>query len=183
MINEGNARIIVLDRDGVINADSPDYIKTPDEWIALPGSPEAIALLSNAGYRVYVATNQSGIGRGLYTDETYQAINRKMLETIESAGGNIEAVVYCPHSPEDGCECRKPKDGLMRQIESMTGEKLTGAIVVGDSARDLKAAESVGAQRFLVLTGNGRKTAEETNDSEVRVFDDLLAIARELTGA
>jgi len=167
-------KIIVLDRDGVINRDSSEYIKTPDEWLPIPGSLEAIAKLVDHGFRIFIATNQSGIGRGLFNEATYKTIEQRMIECIESAGGHVEGVFYCPHGPEAQCDCRKPMGGLLLQIEEATGQKLAGCFLVGDSLRDLQAAETVAAQGILVLTGNGRKTLAGLDaDHGVPVFDDL----------
>jgi len=181
-----NKPVIVLDRDGVINRDSPDYIKAPDEWNALPGSLEAIAQLTANGFQVYVATNQSGIGRGLYSEATYKTIERKMLDEVASAGGKIEKVFYCPHSPDDNCDCRKPSPKLLQDVIAATGADGSDLIMIGDSLRDLQAAESVDAQQFLVLTGNGIKTLNTLQDTgklrEVCVYDDLADAVDAITG-
>lgn len=168
-------KILVLDRDGVINADSPEYIKSPEEWHPLPGSIEAIARASKAGFTIAVASNQSGVGRGLFDLDTLSAIHDTMIEAIEAAGGRIDLIVFCPHHPDDNCECRKPKAGLLRRIESELGTSLAGQWVIGDSARDLAAARSVDATPVLVRTGNGRKTESGLADLNVQVFDDLAA--------
>lgn len=167
--------VLVLDRDGVINADSPEYIKSPDEWQPLPGSIDAIARASNAGFTIAVASNQSGVGRGLFDLDTLSAIHDVMIEAVEDAGGRIDLIVFCPHHPDDNCECRKPKAGLLRRIESELSTSLAGQWSVGDSARDLAAARVVGAQPVLVRTGNGRKTEREFIDTDVKIFDDLTA--------
>ncbi len=168
-------KVLVLDRDGVINADSPDFIKSPDEWQPLPGSIEAIARASRAGYVIAVASNQSGVGRGLFDLDTLSAIHDVMIEAVEDAGGRIDLIVFCPHLPDDNCECRKPKPGLLRRIESELGTSLAGQWSVGDSARDLEAARAIDAQPVLVRTGNGRKTEAGLADERVMVFDDLSA--------
>jgi len=174
-------KIIVLDRDGVINIDSPDYIKTPEEWNPLPGSIEAIAKLTGSGYRIFIATNQSGIGRGLYTEATYREIEQKMLAMIEDGGGKIEGIFYCPHTPDDRCACRKPQPGLLYEIEKAIQRSLENVVFVGDSRRDLDAAETVGAKGVLVLTGNGRKTLEGLDeDHGFDVYDDLLGVTEAL---
>ena len=168
--------MVVLDRDGVINRESEDFIKTPDEWIPLSGSLDAIARLTSAGFPVIVATNQSGVGRGLFDLAALDAIHDKMRREVEAAGGDLAGIFFCPHTPEDGCDCRKPKPGLLRQIERRFDISLTGSPVIGDSARDLEAAVAVGAQPILVRTGNGRRTEKELDErSDVRVFDDLAA--------
>jgi D-glycero-D-manno-heptose 1,7-bisphosphate phosphatase len=174
-------QIVVLDRDGVINRDSSGYIKSASEWEALPGSLEAIALLSRAGFRVVVASNQSGLGRGLFTLEDLKKIHHKMESQIRDAGGRLAGIFFCPHHPEENCDCRKPKPGLLRQIESSFQCKLTGHPVIGDSERDLEAARAVGARPILVLTGNGARTARKIGvDNRCEVFDDLAAAAHVL---
>lgn len=174
-------KLLVVDRDGVINKDSPDYIRTPDEWIPLPGSLEAIAALNRAEYEVVVATNQSGVGRGLFTAEVLAAIHRKMTAGVEAAGGRLAGIFFCPHAPEANCDCRKPRPGLLRQIETAFGCSLTGQPIVGDSERDLVAAQAVGGRAILVRTGNGRDTeARLKASSGIEVFDDLAAVAAAL---
>ena len=151
-------RLIVLDRDGVINHDSDQFIKSPDEWRAIPGSLEAIARLNQAGYRVVVATNQSGIGRGLFGMSTLTAIHDKMFKSLSHVGGRIDAVFYCPHAADSNCECRKPKPGMLTQIGLRFGVDMKAVPVVGDGLRDLQAAAAIGARPMLVLTGKGEKT-------------------------
>jgi D-glycero-D-manno-heptose 1,7-bisphosphate phosphatase len=154
-------KLIVLDRDGVINHDSDQFIKSPDEWTPIPGSLEAIARLNQAGYRVVVATNQSGIGRGLFDISMLNAIHNKMHRALAQAGGRIDAVFFCPHSGDSQCECRKPRAGMLQEIGRRFGVDLTGVPALGDSLRDLQAAETVGAQPMLMLTGKGEKTLRE----------------------
>jgi len=149
---------IFLDRDGVINEDSDDYIKSADEWHAIPGSIEAIAKLSQANYQVFVITNQSGLGRGLFDALALRNMHAKMQQLVQQAGGRIHGIYYCPHKPEDNCECRKPKPGLLTQIRDETGHDLTQAYFVGDSLKDLEVAQAVGAKGVLVETGKGKKT-------------------------
>ena len=151
-------KLIVLDRDGVINRDSEQFIKSPEEWRPIPGSLEAIARLNHAGFRVVVATNQSGIGRGLLDMATLNAINDKMHRALALAGGRIDALFDRPHTADSACECRKPKTGMLKEIGVRFGIEMTGVPCVGDSVRDLQAAEAVGAQPMLVLTGKGEKT-------------------------
>ena len=151
-------RLIVLDRDGVINHDSDQFIKSPDEWRAIPGSLEAIARLNQAGYRVVVATNQSGIGRGLFGMTTLTAIHDKMFKALTQVGGRIDAVFYCPHAADSNCDCRKPKPGMLQQIGMRFGVDMHDVPVVGDGLRDLQAASAIGARPMLVLTGKGEKT-------------------------
>lgn len=150
--------IIILDRDGVINQDSDDFIKSPDEWIPIPGSLEAIARLNHAGFNVFVATNQSGIGRGLFDLETLHAIHQKFLQALQKHGGRIEAILFCPHTPDDNCDCRKPKPGLYQEIAARNYQSLKDVYVLGDSFRDLEAAIAVSAKPVLVQTGKGERT-------------------------
>ena len=175
-------KFIILDRDGVINQDSDEFIKSPDEWIPIEGSLNAIARLSRAGFHIFVATNQSGIARGLLTIETLHAIHQKMLAEVQHRGGSIEAILFCPHGPDDGCDCRKPRPGLYLEIGRRTGQSLNGIPVIGDSLRDLQAAESVGARPILVRTGKGQRTlsghAEQV--SHIAVYDDLASAVEEL---
>ncbi len=169
------ANIIVLDRDGVINHDSDDYIKSADEWLPVPGSIEAIASLSQAGYRVAVATNQSGLARGLFDEYALARMHSKMLCLVEEAGGQIEAVCYCPHAPEENCDCRKPGTGLLEQIQNELSAPLSGSVMVGDSLKDLQAALAFGMQPVLVRTGKGMATELRLGELEstVPVFDSL----------
>lgn len=159
-------KTVILDRDGVINQDSDAYIKTPDEWIAIPGSLEAIARLTQAGYQVVVATNQSGLARGLFTQAALDAIHHKMEGAIQQRGGELAGIYYCPHGPDDGCSCRKPKPGLLQQIEQELGIDPKQTVLVGDSLRDLQAASAVGIQPILVLTGKGTKTLEQIGQEQ-----------------
>lgn len=174
-------KFIVLDRDGVINRDSEHYIKSPDEWEPLPGSLEAIAQLHRAGWKVVVATNQSAISRKLLDEKTLAAIHAKMHRAAQKAGGWIDDIVYCPHGPEDGCACRKPRPGLFHQIAHKWHIDLRGVPCVGDSLRDLQAARQVGCEPFLVLTGNGATTRKDAElPSETIVFPDLSEVSRHL---
>jgi D-glycero-D-manno-heptose 1,7-bisphosphate phosphatase len=171
-------KLVILDRDGVINYDSDVYIKSPDEWKPIPGSLEAIARLNQWGYRVVVATNQSGIGRGLFEMDTLNAIHDKMMRATAQIGGRIDAVFFCPHTNTDRCSCRKPQAGLFAEIAARYNADLTDVPAVGDSLRDLLAAVAVGAQPMLVLTGKGRKTAEDPAlPPATLVFPDLAAAA------
>lgn len=166
--------LIILDRDGVINEDSDAFIKSPDEWQALPGSLEAIAQLTNAGWQVVVATNQSGIARKLFDLDTLHAIHDKMHRQVREYGGVIDAIFFCPHGPKDDCECRKPLPGLFTDIANRLNTSLHNVPCVGDSLRDIQAAQAVGAQPILVRTGKGTKTlyADEGIDG-VPVYCDL----------
>lgn len=171
-------KLIILDRDGVINQDSDAFVKNPDEWIALPGSLQAIARLTQAGWRVVVATNQSGLARGLFDMDTLTAIHAKMRRELAAAGGSIDAVFMCPHGPDDNCTCRKPRPGMFEQIGHRYDVDLAGVPAVGDSLRDLQASSSVGCSPWLVLTGNGGKTlAKGSLPENTRVCDDLSAVA------
>ena len=171
-------KLIVLDRDGVINRDSDQFIKSPDEWRPIPGSLEAIARLNHAGYRVVVATNQSGIGRGLFETDAMVAINDKMNKALALVGGRIDAIFFWPHTNDDNCDCRKPKPGMMREIAARFNVDLAGVPAIGDSLRDLKAAAAAGAQPVLVLTGKGRKTVDDSAlPPDTLVFPDLAAAA------
>lgn len=170
-------KLIILDRDGVINFDSDQFIKSPDEWKPIPGSLEAIARLTREGWRVVVATNQSGLARGLFEMATLNAIHAKMHKAAALAGGRIEAVFYCPHSAEMDCDCRKPKPGLYDEIAARYGRDLRDVPVIGDSLRDLTAAERVGAKPMLVKTGKGGKTlAAGGLPSNIPVFSDLREV-------
>lgn len=171
-------KLVILDRDGVINHDSDQYIKSPEEWKPIPGSLTAIARLNQAGYRVVVATNQSGIGRGLFETDTMIAIHDKMFKALAQVGGHIDAIFFCPHTNDDNCECRKPKAGMFREIAARFNADLAGVPAIGDSLRDLQAAQAAGAQPVLVLTGKGRKTADDPAlPPDTLVFPDLAAAA------
>ena len=174
-------KLIILDRDGVINRDSEQFIKSPDEWRPIPGSLEAIARLNHAGFRVVVATNQSGIGRGLFEMATLNAIHEKMHKALALVGGRIDALFYCPHTGDAQCECRKPNTGMLKEIGVRFGVDLEGVPCIGDSLRDLAAAEAVGAQPILVLTGKGEKTLREGEyPKNTVIFPDLAFAASAL---
>ena len=174
-------KLIILDRDGVINYDSDKFIKSPDEWRPIPGSLEAIARLNHAGFRVVVATNQSGLGRGLFDMATLIAIHDKMHKTLAQVGGRIDAVFYCPHTADSECECRKPKPGMLTEIGNRFGAELTGVPCVGDSVRDLQAAAAVEAQPILVLSGKGEKTLRDgVFPANTIIFPDLAFVATAL---
>lgn len=174
-------KLIILDRDGVINQDSDNYIKSVDEFIPLPGSLEAIARLNQAGYRVAVATNQSGVARGYYDLNTLNAMHEKLRRLLAGLGGNIDIIAYCPHAPDDGCDCRKPKPGMYIDIAKRMEHPLKGVPVIGDSLRDLQAAQAVDARPILVRTGKGERTLDKGEGLDgVPVYDDLAAAVNAL---
>lgn len=173
---------IILDRDGVINLDSKDYIKSPKEWIPLPMSLEAIKLMNDKGYRVAVATNQSGVFRSYFTEDTLHQIHEKMLTQLNALRGNIEKIVYCPHGPDEGCECRKPNPGLLLKIASSFGFDLSKAYYVGDSFKDVQAAIACDCRPVLVKTGNGIKTLQNhpVETAHIPIFENLHSFALSL---
>lgn len=167
--------LIILDRDGVINQESPHYIKSPDEWIEIPNSTSAIGLLTKAGYRSVIATNQSGVNRGLFSRHMLDKIHEKMLSLVHAAGGKIDGIYFCPHKPDENCDCRKPKPGLLQQIQhdfNLTPQQM---LMVGDSQRDYEATQTFGCEFVLVRTGNG---SDLVLPDSVPVFDDLLAFVK-----
>jgi D-glycero-D-manno-heptose 1,7-bisphosphate phosphatase len=174
-------KLVILDRDGTINHDSDSYVKSPDEWRPLDGSLEAIARLTQAGYRVVVATNQSGIARGLFDTTTLIAIHDKLQKAAAQAGGRIDAFFFCPHAADSACDCRKPKPGMLLEIARRFNVALAEVCMVGDAQRDLEAAAAAGAKPVLVLTGKGRKTKTDGKmPPGTEVFPDLAAFARRL---
>ena len=174
-------KLVILDRDGVINFDSATYIKSPEEWKPIPGSLEAIARLTQAGYLVMVATNQAGVGKGLIEMATLNAIHDKMHRAVGQAGGRIDAVFFCPHVPEANCSCRKPRPGMLAEIGRRFNANLKDIPCVGDSQRDLEAAAAVGAPPVLVLTGKGQATQREGRlPPGTSVFKDLAAAVKSL---
>ncbi len=174
-------KLVILDRDGVINFDSDLYIKSPAEWRPIPGSIEAIARLNQNGFRIAVATNQSGIGRGLFDMATLNAMNDKMMELVFRQGGRIDALFFCPHTAAQGCNCRKPRTGMHEEIAARFHVDLKGVPSVGDALKDLQAAEAVGAQPILVLTGKGARTLEQGGlPKKTLVFDSLAEASRHL---
>lgn len=167
-------KLIILDRDGVINQASDEYIKSVDEWIPIPGSLEAIVRLNHAGYHVVVATTQSGLARGYYDLSTLNAIHQKMHQLLAKLGGHVDGVLFCPHLPDDDCLCRKPKPGMYKEIAKRWGISLKGVPVIGDSRRDLEAAVAVGAKPILVKTGKGSRTLDDLSGlGKVEIYDDL----------
>ncbi|MEM8816668.1 MAG: D-glycero-beta-D-manno-heptose 1,7-bisphosphate 7-phosphatase [Pseudomonadota bacterium] len=178
------ARLVILDRDGVINRDSSNYVRSADEWIPLPGSLEAIAKLNAAGYTVGVASNQSGLARGYFDRRALRTMHRKLRRLLAAKGGRIARIEVCPHGPDDGCRCRKPKPGLIERFLKRYAVDPASVLVIGDSLRDLEAAHAAGTKPVLVRTGNGRRTETELAGplQSTPVFDDLAAAARSLTG-
>ena len=174
-------KLVILDRDGTINEDSDEYVKSPEEWMPLPGALEAIARLNHAGWHVVVASNQSGLGRGLFDVSTFNAMHAKMHKLLAAVGGRIDAIFYCPHTPDEGCRCRKPEPGLFEQIGDRYGMDLRGVPTLGDSARDVLAGVTAGCEPHLVLTGKGAayrgRPLPDTFPAETRVHADLSAFA------
>lgn len=177
--------ILILDRDGVINHDSDDYIRCLDDWTPVPGSIEAIAALSRAGYQVAIATNQSGLSRGYFTLDTLESIHDRLRSLVDAEGGSIAGIFYCPHLPDEGCACRKPGTGLLQAIESELQQPVAGSYFVGDSLKDLQAGQAMGCKPVLVLTGKGEKTHAQlgaadvalSQPEQVPVYADLAAAA------
>ena len=174
-------KLVILDRDGTINADSADFIKSPEEWVALPGALEAIARLNHAGWHVVVASNQSGLGRGLFDVASLNAMHAKMHRLLAVEGGRIDAIFYCPHTADDNCHCRKPAPGLFEQIGERYGVDLHGVPVVGDGLRDMVGGAAAGCEPHLVLTGKGEaflgRALPEAFPANTRVHEDLAAFA------
>jgi D-glycero-D-manno-heptose 1,7-bisphosphate phosphatase len=175
-------KLVVLDRDGVINLDSDQYIRSPEEWKPIPGSLEAIARFTQAGFHVVVATNQSGVGRGLFDMATLNAMHDKMHKAAGQMGGRIDAVFFCPHAHDAGCACRKPKPGMLLEIADRFDIALDTVPVIGDSLRDLQAASAAGARPILVRTGKGEQTLKAGNlPEDTEIHKDLAAAAMALT--
>ena len=180
--------LLILDRDGVINEDSDDYIRSPAQWRPLPGSIEAIADLSRAGYIIAIATNQSGLARGYLGLDELEAIHAMLCSQVEEAGGHIAGIFYCPHLPDAGCGCRKPATGLLTAMAAELGLSPRGAIFIGDSLKDLQAARSFGCRPVLVKTGKGTDThrvllsgeAAVADSTDIPVYDDLASAARDI---
>jgi D-glycero-D-manno-heptose 1,7-bisphosphate phosphatase len=174
-------KLVILDRDGVINHDSDEYIKSPEEWVPIPGSLEAIARLHREGYKVVVVTNQSGVGRGLFDMNMLGRIHSKMLEAVRAKGGEIDAIFFCPHRPEDNCRCRKPQPGLYQEVTERLKVNLNGVYSVGDSERDIIVARLVSARPVLVRSGKGKRTLKKSKAlADVPVFEDLAAFTDNL---
>ena len=177
-----SGRLVILDRDGVINHESDAFVKSPAEWVPIEGSVEAIVRLRDAGFTVAVATNQSGIARKLLDLPTLEAIHRKFRGLVKDAGGDVGRIVFCPHHPEDDCDCRKPEPGLFLRLSRQYGVPLNGVPMIGDSERDIAAAQAAGGRPILVLTGNGEKTAEvfARREELVETYDDLSTAATKI---
>lgn|SRR3989338_3083795 len=173
-------KLLILDRDGVINQDSDAYIRSVEEWIPIPGSIDAIARLSRAGWTVAVATNQSGLARGYYDLAALEAMHDRLRALVAEQGGEVGLIVHCPHGPDDGCDCRKPKPGMLRTIAAHYGVDLSGLWFIGDSSGDLTAALAVDCQPVLVKTGKGQRTLDKALPAGTLVFDDLAAAAAQL---
>jgi len=177
-----SSKVIVLDRDGVINEDSDDYIKSVEEWIPINGSLEAIKRLNQAGYRVAVASNQSGIARGYFDEATLAQMHDKMNRLLAQRGAQVDEIVYCPHGPTDNCLCRKPKPGMLIRLAQKFSVTPDAMVFVGDAIGDIQAARMAGARPVLVLTGKGKKTLHKLEpDHTVPVYQDLAHFVRELT--
>ena len=177
-------KLIILDRDGVINQDRDDFVKSVDEWIPIDGSMDAIAFLTEAGYTVAVATNQSGIGRKYFTLQDLTEMHAKMHRLALQAGGVIDGIWFCPHLADDNCNCRKPKPGMIQDILNRFQAQAADTWLVGDSLRDLQAMDAVGGKSALVLTGKGKKTLQEKEEElpeNTQIFDNLLAFAQYIT--
>lgn len=174
-------KLIILDRDGVINFDSDHYIKSPDEWLPIPGSLEAIARLKQLGYNIAIATNQSGIARGLYTEATLQNIHAKMQAALNKLDAEIDFITYCPHHPKDACSCRKPETGMLQQISKHYSCELDNVYFIGDSLCDMNAALAMNCVPVLVTTGNGKSTLSKL-DNQVRIeaYENLLDFVKHL---
>lgn len=171
-------RLILIDRDGVINRDSPAFVKSVSEFVPLDGAIDAIARLHRAGFKIAVCTNQSGVGRGLLAETTLTAIHAELVRRVEAAGGRLDALRYCPHAPDAGCNCRKPKPGMLTDLMTVLGEPPQRTVFVGDSLRDVKAAHAAGCEAVLVRTGNGSEAeADARRLGVVEVHDDLAAFA------
>lgn len=181
----GKRGLIILDRDGVINRDSKEFVKNTNEWVPLDGSIEAIAALNQAGFTVAVASNQSGLARGLFDPNALDAMHSKLNTLVESAGGEVGRIVVCPHGPDEGCRCRKPKPGMIEDLLEHYDVDAGSVRVVGDSLRDLEAAAAAGATPILVRTGNGEKTVDSLSGdlATVEVFDDLREFANSVLEA
>jgi len=178
------ARLILLDRDGVINFDSPAFIKTPEEWRPVPGALSAIARLKRQGWLVAVCSNQSGVGRGLITPDALEAIHEKLRQCLSQLEVSLDGLAFCPHHPDEHCRCRKPAPGMLLEMMSRLGASADECIVVGDSLRDIEAGKAAGCRTVLVRTGNGSRSEAAARALGVdAVFDDLAGFASAVTGS
>lgn len=169
-------RLLILDRDGVINEDSPDFIKHPDEWLPVPGSLRALGAATRAGFTICIVSNQSGLARGLFSIDVLHRIHRRLLQEAMHHGAVVDGFFFCPHGPRQGCECRKPQPGLLHAAAARSGLELAHAVMIGDRGSDLAAAEAAGVRAMLVRTGHGAATAATLPpESAVAVFEDLSA--------
>lgn len=183
--------LLILDRDGVINQDSDDYIRSLADWRPIPGSIEAVAALSRGGYRIAIASNQSGLARGYFTQDQLEEIHAGLRAAVAALDGHIAGIFYCPHHPDEHCNCRKPATGLLEAIERELGEPVAGAWFVGDSMKDLVAATAAGCRPILVKTGKGRVTLEALRSgaaplaapADIPVYEDLAAASRAILRA
>lgn len=177
-------KLVILDRDGVINEDSDDYIKSPEEFIPIEGSLSAIAQLNHAGYRVVVASNQSGIARGFFDLDTLNRMHDKLHTLLQHEGGHIDAIFFCPHHPEEGCDCRKPKPGMLQEISERFKTDFTDITFIGDSVGDIRAAKAVDVDFMLVKTGKGKRTMKKHKKDNlldnIPVFDNLSSAVKQL---
>jgi len=171
--NTPQIKLIALDRDGVINYDSPDYVKSPEEWRAIPGSLEAITKLNQHGYKVVIATNQSGVARGYFDLDTLDKIHQKMLGQLKEVGGKIDAIFFCPHEPDDNCEYRKPKPGLLLQAADQFNIKPQEILMIGDSMRDILAAKNCGAKAIFIKTDHKMDSLLAAQKEEVPIYNSL----------
>lgn len=179
-VKPGSRGCVILDRDGVINHDSPQYIRSPEQWLPIDGSLEAIAALCTAGFAPVVVSNQSGVGRGLLSARVLARIQARMAEAVAAAGGLLAGIYHCPHTPDAGCGCRKPAAGMVRRMERELGYSASGAPLIGDKHSDLELARNVGSRPILVRTGYGATTLAELADCRVDVFADLAQAAEAL---
>jgi D-glycero-D-manno-heptose 1,7-bisphosphate phosphatase len=173
-------RYVLIDRDGVLNHESDQFIKSPEEWLPIEGSLEAIALLNQHGYKVVIITNQSGLARGFFDQSTLDKIHAKMHRLAADKGGKIDGIYLCPHGPDDGCACRKPKPGLLKSFAAERKVNLQGMPFIGDSLRDIQAAQAVNANPILVKTGKGRETCANNPNLNIPVFENFYDAANYL---
>lgn len=175
-------KAVILDRDGVINLDSDDYIKSPEEWIPIEGSIEAMASMQQAGIQLAIATNQSGIGRGFYSEDTLNAMHQKLEALLRGQGATLPPIFHCPHLPDDGCHCRKPRPGLLSNALEQLGVNANQCIMVGDSLRDLEAANALNMDSVLVKTGKGKRTLDKQPQlkAQYQVYENLAEFSKNL---